>query len=130
ESWRIVRHGSQGVVAGERYARGSQAADAVAKLDIDLCDERGNVCAQMRGVSWRALSKAISTTAAQSKTDGPAYESEPQAEQAVVIAEIETESLAEKTQDYLRKQLSELLKAPPQKIDPRASLEIYVMYSI
>src|SRR5215813_4403597 len=130
ESLRIISPCSQGMVAWVRYAPGSQAADAVAKLDIDLCDERGNVCAQMRGVSWRALSKAISTTAAQSKTDGPAYESEPQAEQAVVIAEIETESLAEKTQDYLRKQLSELLKAPPQKIDPRAALEIYGMDSI
>ncbi len=109
---------------------GQSGADGVAKLDIDLCDERGNICAQIRGVSWRALSKVISTTAAQSETNGPAYESEPQPEQTVVAVEIETESLAEKTQDYLRKQLSELLKAPPQKIDPRAALEIYGMDSI
>jgi acyl transferase domain-containing protein len=127
---RIISPCSQEMFAWARYAPGSQAADAVVKLDIDLCDERGNICAQMHGVSWRALSKAISTTAAHGETDGPAYESEPQAEQAVVTAEIGTESLAEKTQDYLRKQLSELLKAPPQKIDPRAALEIYGMDSI
>src|SRR5262249_8214806 len=77
-----------------------------------------------------AESKEIRTAAAQSETDGPACESEPQPEQTVVAAEIETDSLAEKTQDYLRKQLSELLKAPPQKIDPRAALEIYGMDSI
>src|SRR6266545_1592443 len=130
ESLRIISPCSQEMVAWVRYAPGSQAADGVAKLDIDLCDERGNICAQIRGVSWRALSKVISTTAAQSETNGPAYESEPQPEQTVVAVEIETESLAEKTQDYLRKQLSELLKAPPQKIDPRAALEIYGMDSI
>src|SRR5262249_23510961 len=48
----------------------------------------------------------------------------------VVTAEIATESLAEKTQNYLRKQLSELLKVPFQKIDPRAALEIYGIDSI
>ena len=36
-----------------RYAPGGQAAKVV-KVDIDLCDEQGNICAQMRGVSWQA----------------------------------------------------------------------------
>ena len=39
------------MVAWVRYAPGSQASDSVVKLDVDLCDERGNVCAQLRGVS-------------------------------------------------------------------------------
>ena len=25
----------------------------VVKLDVDLCDERGNVCVQMQGISWQ-----------------------------------------------------------------------------
>src|SRR5712671_998131 len=39
-------------------------------------------------------------------------------------------SLVEKTQDYLRKQLSELLRLPSHKIDPRAALENYGIDSI
>ena len=39
-----------------RHAPGSKPADAVVKLDIDLCDSRGNVCVQMRGFSTRTLS--------------------------------------------------------------------------
>src|SRR5205823_14626790 len=48
----------------------------------------------------------------------------------VVAAEIDAESLAEKTQDYLRKQFSGLLKVPSHKIDPRAALENYGIDSI
>src|ERR1700684_2994066 len=41
------------MVAWVRHSPGSEAADKVVKLDIDLCEERGNICAQMRGVNWR-----------------------------------------------------------------------------
>ncbi|MBZ5509118.1 MAG: SDR family NAD(P)-dependent oxidoreductase [Acidobacteriia bacterium] len=58
------------MVAWVRYAPGSQAEDKVAKLDIDLCDERGNVCVQMRGLSSRVLEKENVTHAAQGKTIG------------------------------------------------------------
>src|SRR5262245_66124346 len=84
----------------------------------------------MRGFSSRAPRNEIGTPAARSEAASPTAPSEPQAEQPIVTAEVETESLAEKTQDYLRKQLAELLKAPPQKIDPRAALEIYGIDSI
>ncbi|PYS19621.1 MAG: polyketide synthase of type I, partial [Acidobacteria bacterium] len=60
----------------------------------------------------------------------PAVPAEPQAERPVVAAEIDAESLAEKTQDYLRKQFSGLLKVPSHKIDPRAALENYGIDSI
>ena len=130
ETLRIVSPCSQEMVAWVRYAPGSQAADTVVKLDIDLCDEHGKISVQMRGFSSRVLRKQISTAAAEIKTDSPAAPSEQQEEQPVVAAEIEAESLAEKTQNYLRKQLSELLKLPSQKIDPRAALEIYGIDSI
>jgi len=38
---------------------------AANRPDIDLCDERGNVCAQMRGLPSRALSEEIYTAGAQ-----------------------------------------------------------------
>ena len=56
ESLRIISACSREMVAWVRYAPGGQGGDKMAKLDIDLCDERGNVCAQMRGVSWQPVS--------------------------------------------------------------------------
>src|SRR5262249_14919663 len=47
-----------------RYSPGSQPVDNVVKLDIDLCDEHGNVCAQVSGFSSRLLSREIRTTSA------------------------------------------------------------------
>src|SRR6185369_11447768 len=43
---------------------------------------------------------------------------------------IDSDSLAEKTQDYLRKQFSGLLKVPSDEIDPHAALEAYGVDSI
>jgi acyl transferase domain-containing protein/enoyl-CoA hydratase/carnithine racemase/acyl carrier protein len=53
ESLSVVAPCTRDMVAWLRYAPGSHAADDVVKLDIDLCDGGGNVCAQMRGVSWQ-----------------------------------------------------------------------------
>ena len=55
ESLRIVAGCSREMMAWVRYAPGSQAGDTVVKLDIDLCDERGHVCVEMRGFSSREL---------------------------------------------------------------------------
>jgi acyl transferase domain-containing protein/enoyl-CoA hydratase/carnithine racemase/acyl carrier protein len=44
---------SREISAWVRYAPGSET-----KLDIDLCDEHGNVCVQMSGVSWQAVEAA------------------------------------------------------------------------
>jgi polyketide synthase PksN len=70
ESLRIVSACTTEMFAWLRYSSGSQASDHVARLDIDLCDEAGNVCAQMCGLCSRVLSKEISTTAAQGKVKG------------------------------------------------------------
>ena len=55
-------------------------------------------------------------------------------EQAVALetdaVEIGSDSLVERTQDYLRNQCSELLKLPAHKIDPQAALEQYGIDSI
>jgi polyketide synthase PksL len=56
--------------------------------------------------------------------------SSPQAEQSRATVEIDVKSLTGKTQDYLRKQFSGLLKMPSHKIDPHAPLEQYGIDSI
>ncbi|MCP4273753.1 MAG: hypothetical protein GY781_17650, partial [Gammaproteobacteria bacterium] len=38
-----------------RYSEGSTPSDKVQKLDIDLCDEQGNLCVKIRGFSSRRL---------------------------------------------------------------------------
>jgi acyl transferase domain-containing protein len=58
EAVRVVRACSSDMLAWVRHAPGSTAGDPVAKLDIDLCDQRGNVCVQMRGFSARMLDEA------------------------------------------------------------------------
>ncbi|WP_123057292.1 SDR family oxidoreductase, partial [Desulfocucumis palustris] len=45
-----------------QYSGGSVAGDRVQKLDIDLCDGQGKVCARMKGFSTRALEGEVSST--------------------------------------------------------------------
>ncbi|HEY8460561.1 MAG TPA: beta-ketoacyl synthase N-terminal-like domain-containing protein, partial [Blastocatellia bacterium] len=130
ETLRIISPCSREMVAWARYSPGGRQGDRLFKLDIDLCDERGNICAQMRGISWRAMRKEAGPSAARVKAEDIPAPSEPRTEEPVATDGGETESLIEKTQDYLRRQLSELLKVPPLKIDPRAALEIYGIDSI
>lgn len=56
ESLRLVSKCRREMVAWVRYSAGSEAGDKVIKLDIDLCDEDGNVCVQMRGLGWQEAS--------------------------------------------------------------------------
>src|SRR5262249_17287915 len=39
-----------------RYSDGSGPGDTLQKLDIDLCDDQGNLCVSLRGLACRALS--------------------------------------------------------------------------
>jgi len=38
-----------------RYSKGSKPEDKTIKVDIDLCDQQGNVCVQIRGFASRVL---------------------------------------------------------------------------
>src|SRR5215469_12253833 len=55
ESLRIIAHCHREMIAWLRYALGSHVGDDVVKVDIDLCDDEGNVCVEMRGFSYRIL---------------------------------------------------------------------------
>ncbi|MCU1349408.1 MAG: pksN 10, partial [Acidobacteria bacterium] len=65
---------------------------------------------------------------AEAEAQEPALKQQTVAPQAA--AGIDAESLAAKTQAYLRKQFSELMKLPAHKIDPQAPLEEYGIDSI
>jgi polyketide synthase PksM len=45
-----------------RYSDASKAGDKVKKLDIDICDERGNVCARIKEFTLRVLEGDIQTS--------------------------------------------------------------------
>ncbi|MEO8382098.1 MAG: SDR family NAD(P)-dependent oxidoreductase [Acidobacteriota bacterium] len=57
DALRIFAPCSSEMMAWVRQAPGSHATDTVVKVDIDLCDARGNVCVQMHGLSSRMLNK-------------------------------------------------------------------------
>ncbi len=52
ESLRILGACTKEMVAWVRYAPGGNVEHANLPLDIDLCDRQGNVCIQMRGVTY------------------------------------------------------------------------------
>ena len=78
EVLRIIAPCAAEMTAWVRYVTGSQVGDKLVKLDIDLCDERGNVCVQMLGLSLRVLSGEIAAAATEHATGSllatPAWE--------------------------------------------------------
>ncbi len=61
ETLRIVSPCTPEMMAWVRYAPGSQASDAIVRLDVDLCDTKGTICVQMTGFSSRALPSLVLT---------------------------------------------------------------------
>jgi len=62
--------------------------------------------------------------------EAPVAQSKPLPVQQSLAIEIDSKSLVEKTQEYLRKQFSSVLKLPSHKIDAQAPLEKYGINSI
>ena len=59
KSLRIVSACAKEMVAWVRYSSGSKEADNVTTLDVDLCDQHGNVCVQMQGFAFRPLEREL-----------------------------------------------------------------------
>ncbi|MES2824534.1 MAG: SDR family NAD(P)-dependent oxidoreductase [Pseudomonadota bacterium] len=59
ERLRIFSACSKEMFAWVRYSQGSHSENKVTKLDIDLCDQEGNICVQMQGFSSRILDTDI-----------------------------------------------------------------------
>ncbi|WP_456299291.1 beta-ketoacyl synthase N-terminal-like domain-containing protein [Methylomusa anaerophila] len=99
-----------------RYSHGSQAGGNVAKIDIDLYDDQGNIKVRLKGLSLRVL-------AGEREVSSP-----PAAIPGVQV--IEKDLLRQKAINYLKKQFSAVIKLPEQKIAADASLEKYGVDSI
>ncbi|HEX6101024.1 MAG TPA: SDR family NAD(P)-dependent oxidoreductase [Thermoanaerobaculia bacterium] len=59
ESLRVASPCSREMLAWVRYTPGSGAGDKAPRLDIDLCDTRGNVCVEMRGLTLRSSGNQV-----------------------------------------------------------------------
>ena len=55
ESVSVLKTCTAEMYAWLRYAQGSSAQDRFIKLDIDVCDRQGNVCVQLRGVTYEQV---------------------------------------------------------------------------
>ena len=68
ESLHVISTCKTEIAAWVRYSEGSKPEDKAVRLDIDLCDQQGNVCVQMRGFVSRIMEGEIESTA-QSRPD-------------------------------------------------------------
>ncbi|HET8774522.1 MAG TPA: beta-ketoacyl synthase N-terminal-like domain-containing protein [Thermoanaerobaculia bacterium] len=130
ESLRIVSPCTGEMVAWVRCAPGNHSA---LKLDIDLCDDRGNVCVQLRGLALRVVSGGKGLDSASQERSQPATVPQPVQAAPVVapaVAEVAPGDLTQKTQDWLLHEFSVVLKLEAQKIDPQAQLETYGIDSL
>jgi hypothetical protein len=59
-SLRILGRCAREMLAWARFAQGSGLDDEVVKLDVDVCDEEGNVCIQIQGLTGRSPANAES----------------------------------------------------------------------
>ena len=74
---RILSPCTREMVAWVRYAPEKQPTDRVVKLDIDLCDQQGNVCLQMQGISSRVADGEIDSTRQEGGRNGRHAQSIP-----------------------------------------------------
>ncbi|TCS93645.1 non-ribosomal peptide synthetase [Hazenella coriacea] len=52
-----------------KYSDGNQAGDPIQKVDIDLCDDTGEVCVRMKGFSTRVLDGEVRSTESPSNAE-------------------------------------------------------------
>ncbi len=134
-----------------RFTGACTLSGEIKKLDIDICDEQGNVCVKMRGFSSRVLEGEIETpkendsigtlleTPVLKKTDvqisttllsQPALKKKSPLPQAELCSSIDTESLLSKVQSILIQSVSKTLKLNQQDIDLEGKLDEYGFDSI
>lgn len=70
EVLRVLASCEKRMFAWVRYAKGSRADDKIIKIDIDLCDADGKLCAQMLGFSSRVRSAEIGVAKPQAGATG------------------------------------------------------------
>nr|AAS47562.1 mixed type I polyketide synthase - peptide synthetase [symbiont bacterium of Paederus fuscipes] len=123
-----------------RHQAGIPVSGRVQKLDIDLCDERGKVCIQIKGFSSRVLApeggrseavtaherrEPLGVFAARATTPSPAP-----APALSAVAEVDDDELSKRAIDYFKALLSSTLKFPVEEIAPDETMDAYGIDSI
>ena len=62
ESVRVLSACTKEMFAWLRYSDDSKPGDRIVKLDIDLCDQPGNLCVEMRGLTLQVLEANTSSS--------------------------------------------------------------------
>jgi polyketide synthase PksN len=102
-----------------RRSNGGSAGDRVQKLDIDLCNDQGQVCVQIKGFSSRLLdTDGTDSTAKPADTISPITGHKPS-------APVDAAELRNQTIDYFKRLLSSTLKYPVSEIRTDESLDFY-----
>ncbi|WP_234386658.1 SDR family NAD(P)-dependent oxidoreductase [Streptomyces sp. ERV7] len=104
-----------------RHQDGSRPDAPLAKLDVTVLDERGQVCVELTGLSARVLPGVPS--------ERPAPAPLPQAAVTPVTAPGDAPS-ADRALDYIRGQLATALEVAPERLDVDTPLEHYGMDSM
>ncbi|MBO9699912.1 MAG: SDR family NAD(P)-dependent oxidoreductase [Sporocytophaga sp.] len=76
EAISVVAACTKEMIAWVRYSKGNQAENAAAKLNIDLCDQQGNVCVLIHGISYQVETSntkapVVSQTVSYTKANEP-----------------------------------------------------------
>ena len=77
DSLRILSACTKEMAAWVRYSRDSKPEDKTVRLDIDLCDEQGNVCVQMHGFVSRELEGGTKPAHQDGTNHSAAHQSNP-----------------------------------------------------
>ncbi len=135
DSMEILGSCTSKMYAWVRYSGHSTPSDKVQKLDLDMCDEQGNVCVKMRGFFSRTLEGELGTLKQKPVAHTTHKEIRTGLESFASDRDPSTssdhqESLREKSVSYFQKLVAETLKTSPQQVESHKPLEEYGLDSI
>ncbi|WP_309303859.1 SDR family NAD(P)-dependent oxidoreductase [Brevibacillus laterosporus] len=121
----------------------------VQQLEIDLCDQKGNVCIRLKGISSRiigienhslkdsALDRYVLPTSSLGETASTnnseailAKSNDPMEKGKNTVSTLDKNKLLKKASNYFRQMLSTFIKMPANRIDEEAPLDKYGIDSI
>ena len=119
-----------------RYGDGNSLESKIKKIDIDLYDEKGNVCAVIKGFSTRDFIEKESLHTGEHSSEG--MQEQPIEEPRVSVNSIEEKdrsqtenaTISEKAVHYFKRQISSIIKLPANQIETEAPMEQYGIDSV
>nr|WP_255298558.1 non-ribosomal peptide synthetase [Brevibacillus dissolubilis] len=97
EELEVIGKCASSMWAYARYSQGNKVGDAVQRVDIDLCDDTGAVCARIKGFSTRVLEGGVQSADSASKREVLMLEPVWKEQEAVVEAQASVHEYVEHT---------------------------------